>query len=991
MSTRKANILVSYQKLSDENFKKTIMKNSCRLRQKSNDIEDVYKCSELTYKRSNQKHNSNNISLINNHIYPDKKKYDDKSFSYAKLNHSKDSTATNLEFSSKPSEIGPKYKKSLLIDILKNNRREKEEKKKEENIIYPEQGKLNTNNYNKSTNTTYSKLGNNGIKNLKEKKQQNKETDFYLYSYNIENDNSDNKTYSTNNDDILTNKSAINGMIGEKLKTNNINNIFSNLYYKSLNIHKRKNNDNLMNLHTNKTTYGDNCSVNSDIVYSNNPNNLNKLNNLSNTKQINRETSSVIDNREIENIDKLSQQSNYDNYTSYLYRKRKNFVTKNIEINDNNNNNNIIDNNNKINNDENNNNLTSAYNLNLNENSSNSKIVKGKIIYRKPRKKEDSTNEVIVINHNKKEENYEKNNENNVRKTDKNQIKCIHLNFDDKKESCTEKENRERDRRKEIIRARSKELLKSRSKERETEDIRDRSFIRNKNKKDINKEKLKEQEQKNDEIKIKQINLNSQKEIIRARSRERVRQRFKEEKEKEKDKSKDANNYSPIRTVANVNKKRIVFSSTKDNIINDPSSKSLLRADKNHVNNNIDKKNFEKNNINNKFIIKFFDDLIDVANGIEEKTIFEVLINNLNKKYIFNYDVNGENAKIINEDSHFNYCFKYFCIIITALLFLTKDEILYKYYSIKTHLLFNQYIYSCLCYIGYNNLNSIKIQNFLKNFQKTTQKISIIQCVSSIVKLLFNDKNEYAPLNKALKQLMLSGVNETVNNIIKIINECLLFCYNQKPKTNYNDFTLFRRRDGRDPKILNGNFLMTNLDEDKSFNTKDNLPDAPFIKTNMKKKFCLVLDIDETISHSLKLNFGYYFIMRPGVLELLNEISQFFEIIIFTSSPKIYADNIIDKIDAKGNLISHRLYKTHVFFERGKSVKNLNLIGRDINKIIFVDNLKCNAKYNPKNLYLIPTWTDDIYDDKLYKLKDKLIYIYNSGKYNDDITKALVQ
>ena len=157
----------------------------------------------------------------------------------------------------------------------------------------------------------------------------------------------------------------------------------------------------------------------------------------------------------------------------------------------------------------------------------------------------------------------------------------------------------------------------------------------------------------------------------------------------------------------------------------------------------------------------------------------------------------------------------------------------------------------------------------------------------------------------------------------------------------------------------------------------------------MRKTFCLVLDLDETILHSLRLNFGNYFFLRPGTIELLNELSEFYEIIIFTSSPKEYADDIIDKIDPKGKLISHRLYKSHVIFERKKTVKNLNLIGRDLNKIVFVDNIKCNAKYNPKNLYLIPSWTDDIFDDEIYKLKNKLLYIYESGKFNDDITKGI--
>ena len=51
--------------------------------------------------------------------------------------------------------------------------------------------------------------------------------------------------------------------------------------------------------------------------------------------------------------------------------------------------------------------------------------------------------------------------------------------------------------------------------------------------------------------------------------------------------------------------------------------------------------------------------------------------------------------------------------------------------------------------------------------------------------------------------------------------------------------------------------------------------------------------------------------------------------------------------------------------------------------------MKSNAKYNNKNLYLIPSWIDDIFDDEIYKLQKKLKYIYESGKFNDDVTKGL--
>jgi len=123
----------------------------------------------------------------------------------------------------------------------------------------------------------------------------------------------------------------------------------------------------------------------------------------------------------------------------------------------------------------------------------------------------------------------------------------------------------------------------------------------------------------------------------------------------------------------------------------------------------------------------------------------------------------------------------------------------------------------------------------------------------------------------------------------------------------------------------------------KSDNTNNNtekIESIPYIKSPMKKKFCLVLDIDETISHTLKLNFGGYFLLRPGAKYFLEEVSKFYEIIIFTSSQKKYADKILDKIDVNGNIISHRLYKNHVLYENGKTIKNLNLIGRDLTKTI---------------------------------------------------------
>ena len=439
------------------------------------------------------------------------------------------------------------------------------------------------------------------------------------------------------------------------------------------------------------------------------------------------------------------------------------------------------------------------------------------------------------------------------------------------------------------------------------------------------------------------------------------------EREYSKEKIKINNLLTPI-----IRNSNLMFSSK------DISSKN---SDINNLENSTNNISFENCNSS---IIEFFDDIIELCNSIEERTIFDILTKNNNKKYIIEYSKFILEKNINDNKDNFNYCFKYFCIILITFTFLSKDEILYKYNSVKIHLLFIQYIYSSLCYIGYQDLNSKNIKRFFNDYH-FKKKVSIIQCTTSIIKLLFDNKEEYISLNNVLKQLMVNARTTGVSDMTKIINQTILFCFNQKSKTQ-NPFPYLKQKTNAINNIYN-NYLSSNNEENNK--TIEKTPVVPYIKTSMRKKFCLVLDLDETISHSLKLNFGYYFLLRPGVIEFLTELSEYYEIIIFTSSPKFYADSIIDKIDENGNLISHRLYKPHVIFERGKSVKKLNLIGRDLNKIIFVDNLKSNAKYNPKNLYLIPSWTDDIYDDELFKLKNKLKYIYTSGKFNDDITKGL--
>ena len=423
------------------------------------------------------------------------------------------------------------------------------------------------------------------------------------------------------------------------------------------------------------------------------------------------------------------------------------------------------------------------------------------------------------------------------------------------------------------------------------------------------------------------------------------------------------------------------------NRINNKSNKINLKVlqNKNNLNNiqpeKIDIEDKEKPDKKD-FQIKFFENLIKIIDSIENKDQFSMLIHNLNKKYFtMNNNTYNEAYNIIFvENENLEYVFKHLNLVLTILIFFSIDDTLYNLHQTKVKEILNSIISSCLNYIETDLNHESNIINDFNKSNKTQINVSIHRYVSSLINLLFNKRNEYLPLKEAFEQIHSKLSKQDFIYILKIINESILFCYNSKPKVSSYIFPFFN---------LNNNLISPKSKKNFDINNDDKVDSVPFIKSPMSKKFCLVLDIDETISHTLKLNYGGYFLLRPGAKQFLEEVSKYYEIIIFTSSPKKYADKILDKIDINNNIFSHRLYKNHVLYENGKTIKNLHLIGRDLTKTIFIDNLRSNAKYNLDNLCPITTWKGDIFDNRLIKLKDKLTYIATCGKFDDDITQGI--
>ena len=115
-------------------------------------------------------------------------------------------------------------------------------------------------------------------------------------------------------------------------------------------------------------------------------------------------------------------------------------------------------------------------------------------------------------------------------------------------------------------------------------------------------------------------------------------------------------------------------------------------------------------------------------------------------------------------------------------------------------------------------------------------------------------------------------------------------------------------------------------------------------------------------------------------------MSKFYELVIFTAALQDYADQVIDQIDVNNN-IKYRLYRQHTSQNGPFLVKDLSLLGRDMSRVIIIDNISDNFILQPDNGIFISTWYDDMTDNYLEEISPLLVEIVE--KKVPDVRKAL--
>ncbi|XP_004309632.1 PREDICTED: CTD small phosphatase-like protein [Fragaria vesca subsp. vesca] len=166
------------------------------------------------------------------------------------------------------------------------------------------------------------------------------------------------------------------------------------------------------------------------------------------------------------------------------------------------------------------------------------------------------------------------------------------------------------------------------------------------------------------------------------------------------------------------------------------------------------------------------------------------------------------------------------------------------------------------------------------------------------------------------------------------------------------------------------------------------------------EKSTVFLDLDETLVHTsatLPNRFDFivrpiirgtemtfYVIKRPGVDQFLQKLAEKYEVVAFTAGMREYASLVLDRLDSQG-FISHRLYRDSCKEVYGKFVKDLSGLGRDLRRVVIVDDNPNSYFLQPDNgIPVRPFVYDDMEDWELGRLLK-----FFEGEGSEDIRDAV--
>ncbi|KPA79026.1 hypothetical protein ABB37_05564 [Leptomonas pyrrhocoris] len=116
----------------------------------------------------------------------------------------------------------------------------------------------------------------------------------------------------------------------------------------------------------------------------------------------------------------------------------------------------------------------------------------------------------------------------------------------------------------------------------------------------------------------------------------------------------------------------------------------------------------------------------------------------------------------------------------------------------------------------------------------------------------------------------------------------------------------------------------------------------------------LVLDLDETLVSNRDARQSEA-VLRPYCLHVLNALRHMkeLEIVLWTASTKETASPVVEQLHQTGIIFDDVIYRNNVWFTQPIHTKNLKLLGRDMDRVLIVDNSVGCCKMHPRNSLLV--------------------------------------
>lgn len=177
--------------------------------------------------------------------------------------------------------------------------------------------------------------------------------------------------------------------------------------------------------------------------------------------------------------------------------------------------------------------------------------------------------------------------------------------------------------------------------------------------------------------------------------------------------------------------------------------------------------------------------------------------------------------------------------------------------------------------------------------------------------------------------------------------------------------------------------LKTRLGDYFGYYTEPAFPTLlPKMGAGMMPPYTLVFSLEDLlVSSKWTPKDGWQVAKRPGVDYFLRYLSQYYELVLFTSVYSMNADMVLRKLDPF-SIITFPLFREATRYVKGSVVKDLSYLNRELSKTIIIDTKKEHVQLQPENAILLPKWSGaqaDPHTKDLVALIPFLEYVATSG------------